>query len=307
MTNIAILTTWQSACGIAEYSRKLVDELKILDHKIIILSNKDGYIQGKTYDDTYIFSTKVFGVSWWGEDPSFNSDKAWEEINRFENLYGQLDTLIIQYQSSLYADSGFNEFLSKVKNATKIIIVQHDSSLNPKHKFPARAVFLVHNESIPHDYYIPFPTIETTPKVFSFGMGERNDYEFIKKSCNEIGVNFESHDARKNGWLTEEVLFEKMNNADAIVLWYNDVPIQGQSSALRTAISSMRPVIVNDIPWFADAPDFVIKVTPKDISKEFTAKAALQATLRDILRLKYIRQHSFKRLAEKHMEIYNGR
>lgn len=297
--NICILTTWNSACGIAEYSKNLVNELKMLDHHIMILSNKDGYIQGKTYDDTYIFSTKVFGVSWWGEDSTFDADKAWKKINLFENLYGQLDVLIVQYQSSLYADSGFNMFLSKVKNSTKIIIVQHDSSLNMKHKFPDKTVNIVHNKNIKHDYYIPFPTIELTPKVFSFGMG-RNDYDFIGKACKEIGVDFEGHDARKDGWLSEDILFEKMNDADAIVLWYNEVGIEGQSAALRTAISSCRPTIVNNVGWFKDSPYFVEKVMPgKD------AKLGLQMMLRTILHLDYIRENSFKECAKEYVRIIN--
>jgi hypothetical protein len=295
--NICILTTWNSACGIAEYSKNLVNELKMLDHHIMILSNKDGYIQGKTYDDTYIFSTKVFGVSWWGEDSNFDADKAIDMMNYFEKSLGPIDVLIVQYQSSLYADSGFNKFLAGVK--CPILVLRHDSSVNSKHKFPDRTINIVHNKNIKHDFYIPFPTIELTPKVFSFGMG-RNDYEFIGKACKEIGVDFEGHDARKDGWLPEDILFEKMNDADAIVLWYNEVGIEGQSAALRTAISSCRPTIVNDVGWFKDAPYFVEKVMPgKD------AKLGLQMMLRTILHLDYIRENSFKECAKEYVRIIN--
>jgi hypothetical protein len=92
-----------------------------------------------------------------------------------------------------------------------------------------------------------------------------------------------------------------MNDADAIVLWYNEVGIEGQSAALRTAISSMRPVIVNDIGWFKDAPNFVHKVRMDTISH----KAQLQATLIDVLHLVYIRENSFKECAKRYLEIMN--
>jgi hypothetical protein len=300
--NIAILTTWSSKCGIAQYASNLCHEFELMGHNLLVLNNA---IEASTSTITgkgAWVGTKVFGVNWWGEDASFAYEKAWDMMNAFEKYNGSIDVLHVQYQGSLYEPEGFNSFINGVSE--KKVITFHDSSKHPRHNFD-KFISIAHNQNINADNYLPFPTIERTPVVFSFGMG-RNDYAFIEKACKEIGVDFEGHDARKDGWLSEDILFEKMNNADAIVLWYNDVPIYGQSAALRTAISSMRPVIVNDIPWFQDAPDFVIKVAPKDHSKEFTAKAALQATLWDVLHIKYIRQHSFKRLAEKHMEIYNG-
>ena len=105
-----------------------------------------------------------------------------------------------------------------------------------------------------------------------------------------------------------------MKESDAIVLWYNDVNIKGQSAALRTANSSHRPVIVNDVGWFADAPDFVHKIStvvPK--FKDGTewkdwpiAKALLQAELVEVLHLDYIRENSYKNCAEKYLEVVNG-
>ena len=299
MSNIAMLTTWNSACGISEYSKNLVNEFLFLGHNVIILNNKvegEGIIRRKDHPQ-YVLS-KVFGVHWWGEDPNFDADKAIDMMNYFEKALGPIDVLIIQYQSSLYADSGFNKFLAGVK--CPILVLRHDSSVNSKHKFPDRTINIVHNKNIKHDYYIPFPTIEMTPKVFSFGMG-RNDYEFIGKACKEIGVDFAGHDARKDGWLPEDILFEKMNDADAIVLWYNEVGIEGQSAALRTAISSCRPTIVNDVGWFSDAPNFVHKVRTDTISNI----AQLQAVLIDVLHLVYIRENSFKECAKEYVRVIN--
>lgn len=300
--NICMLTTWNSACGIAEYSKNLCQEFLSLGHKLMLLVNniptttdnpEEDIIRGGSHN-----LARVFGVSWWGEDSAFYAEAALGSMNSFENMYGPIDILIVQYQSSLYADSGFNRFLAEVK--CPILLVQHDSSINSKHKFPSRTKWIVHNKNIPHEYYIPFPTIELSPKVFSFGMG-RNDYGFIEKACKEIGVDFEGHDARKDGWLSEDILFEKMNDADAIVLWYNQVGIDGQSAALRTAISSCRPVIVNDVGWFSDAPSFVHKVRADTISN----RAQLQAVLIDVLHLVYIRENSFKECAKEYVRVIN--
>jgi hypothetical protein len=300
--NIAILTTWNSACGIAEYSRNIVEELRKEKHNVLVLNN---IVDGESIKSGSAFvEAKVFGVQWWNQNPSFEVQKALDMMNYFENAVGPLDGIFVQYQSSLYEPKGFNEFLQGIK--CKKVLVQHDSSINKKHNLQDFNNRIVHNIDMTKkfsraegDVYIPFPTIELQPTVFSFGMGDRNDYEFIKKACEELDIAFEKHDARKDGWIREDILFQKMNDADAIVLWYNEVGIEGQSSALRTAISSMRPVIVNDVGWFKDAPNFVHKVRTDTISH----KAQLQATLIDVLHLVYIRENSYTECAKKYLSV----
>lgn len=284
--NIAMLTTWDSACGIAEYSRNLIEELSLLGHNILLFTNKALNAHPR------IVIVPIFGVHWWGENPAIDVAAFLSAWDNFEDKYGKIDIFHVQYQGSLYAPEGFN-LLEKTVSCKKVITF-HDSSKHPRHNFDS-FITISHNPNINADNYIPFPTIERVPVVASFGMGDRNDYEFIEKACNEIGVQVWKHDARKAGWLEEEELFEEMIEADAIVLWYNDVPIEGQSAALRTAISSMRPVIVNDVGWFKDAPSFVKKATTKD---------SLQFALADILHLDYIRRNSYKECAKKHLEIY---
>lgn len=306
--NIAILTTWISSCGIAEYSRNLVQELLSIPHNHIYLygnrceKNENWSMQGSS--QSTLFVERAFGVGWWGEDPRFYAGKIQDYIEMHENEHGLLDAFIVQYQSSLYEPEGLNELLSGIAEDMpycKIIIVKHDSTVNPKHKFPKRVITISHNKNIQADYYVPMPTIELLPMVFSFGMGGRNDYKFIKNACDEIGISFSHHDARESGWLSENELFSRMNEADAIVLWYNEVPLQGQSAALRTAISSMRPVIVNDVGWFKDAPNFVTKVRTDVINP----KAHLQAHLIQILHLDYIKENSFSELAKQYIRICN--
>ena len=298
MSNIAMLTTWNSACGISEYSKNLVNEFLSLGHNILILNNKvegEGIIRRKDHPQ-YVLS-KVFGVHWWGEDPNFDADKAIDMMNYFEKALGPIDVLIIQYQSSLYADSGFNKFLAGVK--CPILLAQHDSSMNSKHRFPKNISVIVHNNNINTcntlaKNYIPFPTIEMVPEVFSWGMGGRNDFDLIKRCCDKVGFLFEKHDARKDGWLSEEALFSKISNADVIILWYNEVGITGQSSALRTSISGIRPVIVNDVGWFFDSPPFVHKVK---------TELELCSKLLEVTHYNFIKENSFANLAKRYIDV----
>ena len=317
--NIALLTTWASACGIAEYSKHLCSEFEEQQHNILLLNNKlnihtpknctvpkqifSQEMQKKITEERKLgafVGAKVFGVYWWNEPSEFDADGAELSWALFEQQYGPIDALIVQYQSSLYEPEGFNKFMGRVK--CKKIVARHDSSINPKHDFSVFNWSITHRPMNETPYnplcntIVPFPTVETTPTVFSFGMGGRNDYQFISDACHEIGVDFYHHDGREHGWWDEEKLFNEMNNADAIVLWYNEVGIEGQSSALRTAISSMRPVIVNDVGWFKDAPSFVRKVKTKD---------ELQIVLDEILHIGYIRKNSYANCAKRYLEIIN--
>jgi hypothetical protein len=289
--NIAILTTYNSACGIAEYSRNLVDEFLRMGHNVIMFTNKP---RTSLEAEPRLTVEKIFGVYWWGEDPKIDIRKFAEAWYYFEKEHGKIDVLNIQYQSSLYEPEGFNWILQNVKCPT--VITQHDSTMSPKHMFPKGTKKIVHNVEIPSSHFIPFPTIEKPTSVFSFGMG-RNDYSFISDACEEIGVEFDFHDAREQGWLTEDDLFHKMRKADAIVLWYNHVDLKGQSAALRTAISSHRPVIVNNANWFLDAPGFV---------KMANNKNELQIALAETLHLEYIRDKSFTKCAEKYLKVFRG-
>jgi hypothetical protein len=298
--NIAMLTTWNSACGIAEYSRNLVDEFlatKEVNNIILFTNQPETSLEARPRLEV----VPIFGVHWWGEEPKIDIKKFAKAWYFFVKDHGDIDVLFIQYQSSLYESEGFNWLLQNVK--CPIVITYHDSTVNSKHIFPEKVSSIVHNEDIQAEHYIPFPTIETIPLVFSFGMG-RNDYNFIEQVCIKLGVSFVGHDSRKSGWLNENQLFMAMKQADAIVLWYNDVPLKGQSAALRTAISSHRPVIVNDIGWFANAPRFVHKCGFDNNPK--LDSIYLQVLLEAVLHLDYIRENSFEKCAERYLEIANG-
>lgn len=299
--NIAMLTTWNSNCGIAEYSAHIVKEFLTMQEKnnVLLLTNKE---QTPLYSHARLSVVPVFGVHWWGEDSKFYQNNAWGAMNEFEHKFGKIDVLFIQYQSSLYEPEGFNLFLKGLK--CPVIMLQHDSSVNSKHDFSKISRTVVHNDELHHDFYIPFPTIERRARVFSFGMG-RNDYKFLEAVCKMMDIEFEGHDSRVNGWLSEEALFGKMKQADAVVLWYNEVPIKGQSAALRTAISSHRPVIVNDIAWFNDAPMSVHKI-PYLAKTDQDRATLLGIKLTTVLNLGYIRVNSFKKCAERYLEIANG-
>jgi len=265
-----------------------------LGHKLLILANYGLPQQTTKQHKNMLVVKSLWGVPWWGEEPGFKLKEMFNAMANFEKVFGKLDVLIVQYHSSLYSED-LNYLLNNFNG--KKIITKHDSSFNTQHNFKDVDGIITHSKTVPGTHYIPFPVVSIVPKVFSFGM-RRNDYTFLEKVCKELGINFSYHDPLISSWLPLEDLLTKIRLADLIILWYNDVKnLSGQSSALRTAISCYKPVIVNDIKWFADAPNFVRKVK--------TEKELKEAIIEE-LHLDFIKQNSFLACAKKYLEVING-
>ena len=283
---IAMLTTENSACGIAEYSRQFVDEYRNLGHEVLVLGNPE-----------------YFGVYWFGEDSFFDAPGILAELVEFKP-----DVFHVQYQGSLYCVTEFNNMMNILyssKLVPKTVVTIHDSSRG-EHKLHLFDKIISHKDKIVFEVPLlaksrkfPFPIPDMFPTVFSFGMG-RNDYNFIRRVCEEIGISFDYHDGRVDGWISENDLFTRMKLADAIVLWYNEVPgIIGASSAARTALASYRPVITNVVSWFSDLDD--------DHYRCSLDEQELKEVLNKVLHLGYIRENSYRAIAERIIkEVYGG-
>lgn len=271
--NIGLLTTWNSKCGIADYSEYLVDSFTRAGHEVIVFCNQGAY---KDIFCRYQYAATIvpgcFGVFWWGEKTYLDVDRIKDYIKTHD-----IDVLHIQYQSSLYEES-LNDLIAEID--IPVYVTLHDSTLHPKH-FPKgnRVTAFIHHkhgiaERFPNRWFIEYPYPMQTPRILSFGMG-RNQVDIVKKVCEELGFIYHNHDARDSDeWLSQGELQNLIRKYDAVVLWYNDVPgMVGNSFAARTALSCHRPVYVNDIAWFNDLNDaYFIKIP----NEEFLLKSHLK-------------------------------
>ena len=255
---IGMMTTWGVSCGIYEYTRNLshslawfvdVDSVKLFTNKLTSgYSNASGLI--KIVEDS-------FG------SPFFGSETAYINMEKILENVDDLDVFHVQYQVSLYRDDNMTNLIREIKNrGIKTVVTLHDSSRHPGFDVGMFDHIIIHKPDILKESHLidktiilPFPIPYTQPSVFSFGMG-RNNYKLIQSVCDDLMINFDYHDAKEMGWAQEDQLFHDMYMADAIVLWYSDVATKGSSSAARMALASYRPVIVNDIPWFSDLPNY---------------------------------------------------
>lgn len=281
---ICFLSTKDCACGIAEYAKNFVKEYENLGHEVKVFGNPE-----------------YFQVYWMDNASSFHTDKILAEIKEYSP-----QVLHVQYQGSLYEAKEFNRLISAVKDlGIKLVITIHDSSRG-NHNLELFDAYIYHKEGILdsrkesgwNSFLVPFPVQEKQATILSYGMG-RNDYDFIQRVCDELNIKFMKHDGRIHGWISEEDLYIKMKLADAIVLWYNTVSVVGASSAARTALSSYRPVITNNVGWFDDL----------DENHYYRAdnEQELKETLDWILGLRYIKQISYRNIAKSIIEqVYGG-
>ena len=91
------------------------------------------------------------------------------------------------------------------------------------------------------------------PVIKTFGLGKAR-IDVVAEICERNGWRFE-HSFGEDRWLEYEELYRWLRDCDAIVLWYEEDLTSGGSAAAPLAISTRRPVFVNDTEWFRDLPD----------------------------------------------------
>jgi hypothetical protein len=237
---VGMMTTWNTQCGIAEYSRYLTDALRRRDDiDLIVLGSKNYGARKVAEDESYVRPS--FAVLPWNEvgDHSFDVDAILEMA---------LDVLHIQYEVLLYNQDGLYDLLRRFKGLK--VITYHDNCIPADFPYPVFDLAYTHREDVGvgQGYLLPFGIDNRPPVVKTFGLGRsRND--IIGEVCRRNGWSFE-YSFGEQEWKTTAELHRWLRDSDAIVLYYDDVPSAGSSQAARTAIGTRRPVIVNNVTWF---------------------------------------------------------
>jgi hypothetical protein len=293
--NIAMMTSWDCPCGIAKYSQKLVHayEKQFTEDRLAIFANKIETDDARVFPETFV-------VKWWDEGEAF------VDIGRINALIQslQIDLLHIQFQGTFFMMPELETLIERVD--VPVVVTFHDDCQLPT-KFGYHRAIVHRREHLtlfPPAVLMPHPYDVFKPTVFTHGLG-RNMADLIERVCEELQINFECHDSKRDGWLSEDMLQLKMQNADAIVCWYSDmastrdkhprVPVAG-SGAVRTAISSFRPVFINDCRWFDDIPN--------DVVHRFSGPEGLKLALWETLNLEEIRVNSYDNFAYHHYGLY---
>jgi hypothetical protein len=243
--HIGILSTWNTRCGIAEYSRHLVDALRRQgDVEVTVLGSRNfGERAIAPYED---WVEPTFDVQIWHPKHAFALDV--EAI-----LEHQLDVLHIQYSNLFYDRARLIELLHRLPMVSALTYHDKGGAL----AFPYELVDLLyaHREDvgIGPRRLIPQGIDLRRPVVKTFGLG-KSRLDIIGAVCERGGWDFQ-HSFGEDRWLDGDELFSWLRDSDAIVLWYDDDHRSGSSAGAPLAIGTRRPVFVNDTQWFRDLPE----------------------------------------------------
>jgi hypothetical protein len=244
-TRIGILSTWNTRCGIAEYSRHLVDALRRQgDVDVTVLGSRNfGERAVASYEDWVM---PVFDVQIWHPDHKFDLDV--ETI-----LEQELDVLHIQYSNLFYDRGRLTELLRRFRGVTAL--TYHDKVVGVGFPYHLLDLLYAHREDvgIGPRRLIPQGIDLRRPVVKTFGLGKCR-LDVIAAVCERNDWDFQ-HSFGEDRWLDSEELFTWLRDCDAIVLWYDDDHRSGGSAGAPLAIGTRRPVFVNDTEWFRDLPE----------------------------------------------------
>jgi hypothetical protein len=250
---VGLLTSWKTQCGIAEYSRALAKAFRGRgDIDLVVFGSRN--VGDRAVREYEAYEQPVFDVQRWRPDHRFH-------LCVQSVLDHDLDVLHIQYSNLFYGRRDLVELMRSFPGV--IALTYHDKVVS--RAFPHELVDLLfaHRDDVgvgPRRL-IPQGIDVRPPVVKTFGLGKSKDH-VIREDC------------------------------DAIVLWYPEDATSGGSAAAPMAISTRRPVFVNDTEWFRDLPERTATL------RKIGSVAELELELEKLFRDPYAERRSWDSVAE---------
>jgi hypothetical protein len=285
---VGLLSTWNTRCGIAEYSRHLAIAMRRRpDVELTVFGSRNfGERDIAPYEE---WARPSFDVQMWHPERqlSFDVDAI---------LESGVAVLHVQYSNLFYDRHSLVSVLRRFPGVTAV--TYHDKHVSAA--FPYRMVDLLyaHREDVgigPRKL-IPQGIDLRAPVIKTFGLG-KSRADLIGELCARNGWEFQSSFGEKR-WLESDELFTWLRDCDAIVLWYDEDRSSGGSAGAPLAIGTRRPVYVNDTEWFRDLPDATATLRKVRTLEEL--ESALQERFRD----DYAQERTWDRVASTLVEDY---
>jgi hypothetical protein len=287
---IGILSTWNTRCGIAEYSRHLVAALRRQGEvEVTVLGSRNFGQRALAPCEEWV--QPAFDVQVWHPRHSFDLDV--ETI-----LAHDLDVLHVQYSNLFYDRGRLIELLRRFPGVTAL--TYHDKAVGLGFPYDLLDLLYAHRPDvgIGPRRLIPQGIDLRAPVVKTFGLG-KSRVDIIAPLCERNGWDFQ-HSFGEDRWLASEELFAWLRDCDAIVLWYDEDHRSGGSAGAPLAIGTRRPVFVNDTEWFSDLPE-----RTANLHKVHTPEQ-LEAGLRELLCDPYAEARTWERVAATLLADFRG-
>jgi hypothetical protein len=279
---VGLLSSWNTRCGIAEYSNYLAHALRRRgDVELTVFGSRNvGDRAVRPYDDGEV---AVFDVQIWNPERAFGLD-----VDTI--LQAGLDVLHIQYSNLFYNRRRLLELMRRFDGV--LALTYHDKIVGAN-TFPAHLPDLLyaHREDvgIGPRRMIPQGIEVRRPVVKTFGLGKSRD-DLIADVCDRNGWQLETSFG-ENRWVEADELYAWLRDCDAIVLWYDEDLTSGGSAAAPLAISTRRSVFVNDTEWFRDIPERTTTL------RKVADLEQLEREMRALLVDEYAEERSWDRIA----------
>jgi hypothetical protein len=283
MLKVGLLSSWNTVCGISEYSRSLVQAMRRRDdvHVTVFGSRNYGKLDVRPYSEDEM---PVMDVQAWHPDRKSTLDV--EAI-----LGSDLDVLHIQYSRLFYNRRRLVDLMRRFEGV--LALTYHDKAIGRAFPWQLADLLFAHREDVgagPRNL-IPQGIDLRPPVVKTFGLGGKSrDVDLIADICARNGWQLETTFGRQS-WMETEELRQWLRDSDAIVLWYPEVRTSGGSASAPRALGTRRPVFVNDTLSFSDLPERTTNL------RKVSSPEELEAAMRDELVNEYAEARSWDRVA----------
>lgn len=289
------MSNYNQVCGIADYTTSLVRHMPT-EHEITIIAPKltgnHPSLVAVGEEDPRVH--RLYHATVW--DGIIGIDM--EEVDR---LAVSSDIFHFQFQDAVFHHEWMWPLVQRLKGRVKLAITLHDNCLGKI--WPMLAdfdyIFTMKPEvqaQVKNAILIPMPTYKIQPVIKGFGLG-RSKHGDIGRICSELGYKYE-YTRAEDKWLPIDDLIKWLRDSDAIVLYYDEVSTAGSSAAARTAISTLRPVLVNRVTWFNELPE--------DTFIKFHDDNDLKVKLQQTVEKAYVNTNCFEAVARLHIEAYSN-
>jgi hypothetical protein len=290
MLKVGLLSSWNTRCGIAEYSRSLVEAMRRRGNlRVLVFGSRNfGERAVRPYEADELPSMDIQA---WHPDKEMALDV--DPI-----LEAGLDVLHIQYSSLFYNRRRLVELMRRFDGV--LALTYHDKVIGRGFPWQLPDLLFAHREDVglgPRRL-IPQGIDIRPPVVKTFGLGGKaRDVDMIASICERNGWRLETSFGRQT-WLESEELRRWLRDCDAIVLWYPEVQTSGGSASAPLAIGTRRPVFVNDTLSFSDLPERTTNLRKVSTPEE------LEAAMRAELVNEYAESRSWDQVASFIIESY---
>jgi anaerobic selenocysteine-containing dehydrogenase len=242
---VGLLSSWNTRCGIAEYSRHLALALRRRpDVELTVFGSRNfGERDIAPYED---WAVPTFDIQPWHPERLL-------ELDVDTILGSELDALIVQYSNLFYNRRRLVRLMRRFPGV--VALTYHDKCVSRAFPYRLPDLLYAHREDVGKGprRFIPQGIDLRPPVVKTFGLG-KSRVDIIGEICERNGWDFQ-HSFGEDRWLSSEELYQWLRDSDAIVLWYDEDLSSGGSAGAPLAIGTRRPVFVNDTEWFSDLPE----------------------------------------------------